>query len=67
MIIIEKLEEGFLSYSNNSFYIKPIFDRLGYPIDGTVMYEAAEDIEIDGKPRFDYEETDIKIEELEVE
>ena len=62
MIIVEKLEEGFRTYSDEGFKISPILDRLGEPIHQNALYDEAEDIEVDGHPRFDYEETDIKIE-----
>ena len=42
------------------FKIKPIYDRLGEPINKNAVFDEAEDIEVNGKPRFDYEETDIK-------
>ena len=47
--------------------IKPILDRLGEPINLNALYDEAEDIEVDGQPRFDYEETNIKIEIIEEE
>lgn len=62
MIKVEKLEEGYRTYSDESYKIRPILDRLEQPISQNAIYEEAEDIEVDGQPRFDYEETDIKIE-----
>lgn len=67
MIKIEKLEEGFRTYSDEDYMIRPILDRLGEEINPNAIYDEAEDIEIDGQPRFEYEETDIKREILEEE
>ena len=61
MIKIEKLEEGYKTYSDEGYMIRPILDRMGEPINSDALYDEAEDIEVDGQPRFDYEETDIKI------
>ena len=60
MIKIEKIETGFRTYSDEDYMIKPILDRLGKEINPEAIYDEAEDIEVDGQPRFDYEETDIK-------
>jgi len=60
MIKIEKTETGFRTYSDEDYMIRPILDRLGKEINQNAIYDEAEDIEVDGKPRFDYEETDIK-------
>lgn len=60
MIKVEKLEEGFRTYSDENYKIRPILDRLNQPIPENAVYDEAEDIEVDGSPRFDYEETDIK-------
>ena len=60
MIKIEKTETGFRTYSDEDYMIKPILDRLGKEINPEAIYDEAEDIEVDGQPRFDYEETDIK-------
>ena len=60
MIVIERIENGCKTYSDEDYMIKPIYDRLGKPINPNALYETAEDIEVDGYPRFDYEETDIK-------
>lgn len=60
MIKIEKIETGFRTYSDEDYMIRPILDRLGNEINLNAMYDEAEDIEVDGYPRFDYEETDIK-------
>lgn len=66
MIRIEKLKDGFKTYSDENYMIRPILDRLGKEINPNAIYDEAEDIEVDGKPRFDYEETDIK-REIEIE
>lgn len=63
MIKVEKTETGFRTYSDEDYMIKPILDRLGKEINPNAIYDEAEDIEVDGKPRFDYEETNIKIEQ----
>lgn len=60
MIKIEKIETGFRTYSDEDYMIKPTLDRLGKEINSNAIYDEAEDIEVDGHPRFDYEETDIK-------
>lgn len=60
MIKIEKTKEGFRTYSDEDYMIKPILDRLGREINSNAIYDEAEDIEVDGQPRFDYIETDIK-------
>jgi len=60
MIKIEKTEEGFRTYSDEDYMIRPILDRLGKEINPNAIYDEAEDIEVNGQPRFDYEETDIK-------
>lgn len=60
MIKIEKIENGFKIYSDENYMIRPILDRLGKEINPNAIYDEAEDIEVDGQPRFDYEETDIK-------
>lgn len=65
MIKIEKLEEGFRTYSDEGYTIRPVLDRMGEEINSNAIYDEAEDIEVDGKPRFDYEETNIKIEQEE--
>lgn len=68
MIVIKQTENGFKTYSNENYKIKPIFDRLGETINENAIFDEAEDIEVDEKPRFDYEETDIKREiEQEIE
>ena len=59
MIKVEKIETGFRTYSDEDYMIRPILDRLGKEISPNAMYDEAEDIEVDGRPRFDYEETDI--------
>ena len=60
MIVIKKIETGFRTYSDEDYMIRPILDRLGKEINPNAIYDEAEDIEVDGQPRFDYEETDIK-------
>jgi hypothetical protein len=65
MIKIEKLEEGFRTYSDEDYMIRPILDRLGNEINPNAIYDEAEDIEVNGQPRFDYEETEIKREKEE--
>ena len=67
MIVVERIEGGFKTYSDMDVMIRPIYDRLGQPIPEEALYEEAEDIEVDGQPRFDYEETDIPIEHPEEE
>ena len=64
MIVIERIENRFKTYSDEDYMIKPIYDRLGKPINPNALYEVAEDIEVDGHPRYDYEETDTPIEHL---
>lgn len=64
MIKIERIENGFRTYSDENYMIRPIFDRLGEPINPNAIYDEAEDIEVDGQPRFDYEETDTLIEPM---
>lgn len=59
MITVEKIENGYKTYSD-TYMIRPILDRLGHSINPNAMYDEAEDIEVDGHPRFDYEETDIE-------
>ena len=63
MIKVEKIEDNYKTYSDEGFMIRPIFDRLGQEINPNAIYDEAEDIEVEGQPRFDYEETDIKREE----
>ena len=53
------------SYSDNNKKIKPVFDRLGKPISEHALYDRADDIIVDGKPRYDYVETDIDVEIIE--
>ena len=62
MIIVEKIEEGFRTYSDEGYMIRPVYDRLGDSVNQNATYDEAEDIEVDGHPRFDYEETEEKIE-----
>ena len=67
MIKIEKIENGFKIYSDKNYMIRPILDRLGKKINANAIYDEAEDIEVNGFPRFDYEETNIKREIMEEE
>lgn len=67
MIIINKVEDGFLTYSDSGLKIKPVYDRLNREINKEALYDDAFDIEVEGKPRFEYEETDIKREVIENE
>ena len=60
MIKIDKIEEGYKTYSDEDYMIRPIFDRLGKEINPNAIYDEAEDIDVNGYPRYDYEETDIK-------
>ena len=60
MIVIEKIDTGFRTYSDEDYMIRPILDRLGQPINPNAIYDEAEDIKVDGQPRFDYIETDVK-------
>lgn len=60
MIRIEKIENGFRTYSDKNFKIKPIYDRLGELINENALYDEAEDIEVEGQPRFDYIEVEEK-------
>ena len=62
MIRVEKIEEGFRTYSDEGYMIRPTLDRLDEEINPNAIYDEAEDIEVDGEPRFDYEETEIKVE-----
>ena len=58
----EQVDERIVkSFSTNGKQIKPIFDRLGKPISEHAMYKdgVAFDIIVDGKPRYDYVETDV--------
>lgn len=60
MIKTEQISEKLIkSYSDNNKMIKPVFDRLGKDINPNAMFDEAVDIIVDGKPRYDYVETDI--------
>lgn len=62
MIKTEVINERLIkSYSDNNKKIKPIFDRLGKEINPHAEYDIAVDIMVEGKPRYDYVETDEKI------
>lgn len=65
MIKIDKIETGFRTYSDEDYMIRPILDRLGKEINPNAIYDEAEDIEVNGQPRFDYEETNVKREIIE--
>ena len=59
-------ERHIRSYSDNNKKIKPVFDRLGKPIREDAVYDGkADDIIVDGKPRYDYVETDEDVEIIE--
>lgn len=63
MIVIEKIDDRLVkSYSDINKMIKPIFDRMGKEINTNAAYGEAIDIIVNGKPRYDYVETDIDIE-----
>ena len=63
MIKTEQISDKLIkSYSDNNKMIKPVFDRLGKPINPNALYDEAVDIIVDGKPRFDYVETDEDVE-----
>lgn len=51
-----------ISYSDEGKMIKPVYDRLGKPINDDALYAEACDIIVNGMPRYDYVETDIDIE-----
>lgn len=62
MIKTEAINERLIkSYSDNNKMIKPVFDRLGKDINPNAQYDEAVDIIVDGKPRYDYVETDLDI------
>ena len=64
MIVVEKSGESlFKTYSDSGLMIRQILDRLGGDVDGSALYEEADDIDVNGKPRFEYEETDIAVDE----
>ena len=54
-----------ISYSDNGKMIRPVFDRLGKPIREDAIYAEAADVIVNGRPRYDYVETDIDIEKEE--
>lgn len=64
MIVHEFFEDNTLckTYSDNNKMVKQVLDRLGKPIREDAIYAEAVDMVIDGKPRYDYVETDIDIE-----
>lgn len=64
----KKLNEKHIkSFSTNGKKIRPVFDRLGKPISEHAKYDdgIAIDIIVDGKPRYDYVETDEDVEIIE--
>ena len=68
MIKTEQISDRLIkSYSDNNKMIKPVFDRLGKPINPNAMYEEAVDVIVNGQPRYNYVETNIDIEKEEVE
>lgn len=68
MIKTEQISEKLIkSYSDNHKMIKPVYDRLGKPLNPDAMYAEAVDIIVNGQPRYIYAETDIDIVEEEVE
>lgn len=61
----ERIDERIIkSFSTNGKKIRPVFDRLGKPIAEHTKYDdgIAIDIIVDGKPRYDYVETDEDVE-----
>lgn len=62
MIKTEQISDRLIkSYSDNNKVIKPVFDRLGKPINPNAMYDSAIDIIVNGQPRYAYVETNIDI------
>lgn len=62
MIKTEQISERLIkSYSDNNKMIRPVFDRLGKPINPNALYAEAIDIIVNGQPRYDYIETDQEI------
>ncbi len=62
MIKTEQISERLIKTSSDrNKMIKPVFDRLGKPINENAMYDEAVDVIVDGHPRYDYVETDIDI------
>lgn len=61
MIVVEKICDRYKTYSNEGYTIRPVYDRMGKPLRTRANYVVAYDREINGQPRFDYEETDEKI------
>ena len=68
MIVIERYENTnlWITRSDAGVKIKPVFDRLGKEI-ADFNYNEAIDIDVDGYPRYDYEETEEVIEQEENE
>lgn len=63
MIKTEQISDKLIkSYSDIGKKIKPVFDRLGKDINPNAEYDEAIDIIVDGKPRYDYVETDEDVE-----
>lgn len=62
MIVIGQYNDKLMkTYSDSEFKIRPIYDRLGKEISPHAKYDIAVDIIVEGKPRYDYVETDEKI------
>jgi hypothetical protein len=62
MIKTEQISDRLIkSYSDNHKMIRPVFDRLGKPINPNALYDSAIDIIVNGQPRYDYIETDQEI------
>lgn len=62
MIVIEQYNDKLMkTYSDSELKIRPIYDRLGKEINPHAKYDIAVDIMVEGKPRYDYVETDEKI------
>ena len=64
-IIPEKTSERTIKqYSDKGKKLKQVFDRLGGKVSET-LYNSAEDVIINGKPRYDYVETDEDVDIIE--
>lgn len=66
MIIVERYENTnlWITKSDAGVKIRPVFDRLGKEI-ADFNYNEAIDIDVDGHPRYDYEETEELIDQEE--
>ena len=70
MLIINRLEENndlWLTKSDSGYYIKHKVDRMLNEPSDDALYEEAVDIDVNGQPRYEYEETNILIENEEQE